>query len=148
MIRTFRMLITKSLLPHIRKFYRPFAGSIHEPVTTDGMKFRSCDDLCKLLHVRWLNVDNVEALILDVQVPQVYSQVVRRNESLPVAVHGYAVNVVGMRIGVHPPWHCCHNGIVVRHAGEFQIGHGSEVVVWISDGATAIGVARPRRRQL
>jgi hypothetical protein len=46
-----------------------------------------CDDLCELLHVRRLDVDDVEALILDVQVPQVYPKIIAGDERLAVAVY-------------------------------------------------------------
>jgi hypothetical protein len=35
------------------------------------VEFGSSDDLCKLFHVRRLDVHDIEALILDIQVPQV-----------------------------------------------------------------------------
>jgi hypothetical protein len=70
------MLIAQRSLPHICQLDCAFTRRIHEPVASGGMEFCSSDDLSQLFHVRRLDVDDVEALILDVEVPQVYSQVV------------------------------------------------------------------------
>lgn len=84
------------------------------------MEFGRSDDLRKLLHVHWLDVDNVwltpvsfpqtqwtdstrgltEALIADVQVPQVDSQVICRDVCLTIRVHGYRVDVISVSIGI------------------------------------------------
>src|SRR5450432_2886788 len=70
--RTLSMLITKSTFPHICKLDGSFRAGIHEPIATLGMKLCCCNHFCKLLHISWFNIDDVKALILNVQVPQVY----------------------------------------------------------------------------
>lgn len=83
----------------------------------------SCgDDLRQLLHVCRFDIHDVEALVLDIEVPEIDSQVVTADESLPIAVDRYAVDVVGVGIGVGSTRHCRNNSVVVRQAGELQIG--------------------------
>lgn len=84
------------------------------------MKFGRSDDLGELLHVRRLDVDNVEALILDVQVPEIYAQIVATDECLPVAVDGYAIDVIRVSVGVGSSRDRGHNSIVMGETGELQ----------------------------
>ena len=77
------------------------------------MKFGRRDDLGQLLHVRRLDVDDVEALVLDVEVPEVDPKVVGADERLAVAVHRDAVDVVGVGVGVRLARHGRHDGVVV-----------------------------------
>jgi hypothetical protein len=50
------------------------------------MEFSSCDNFGEFFHVSGLDINNVEALILDVQVPKVDSQIITANKGLPVTV--------------------------------------------------------------
>ena len=101
------------------------------------MELGGGDDFCQLLHVGGLDVDDVEALILDVEVPQVDSQIVAADVRLPIAVDGYAVDMVGVRIGIGPLWNGGDNGIVVRQARELQVGSVLEVGWWRGAGSTS-----------
>lgn len=111
------MLITESTLSHVRELDGAFGACIHEPVTALWVELGCCDHFCQLFHVGWFDVDDIEALILDVQVPQVYPQVVTANESLPITVHRDAVDVICVGIGVSSSRYCCYNGIMVGKAG-------------------------------
>ena len=66
---TLSVLIAQSILSHIGQLYGTLRARIHEPVAALRMKFSSGNDFSQLLHVCWLYVDNVEALILNVEVP-------------------------------------------------------------------------------
>ena len=66
---TLSVLITKGILSHVCQLDRAFGARIHKPVAALGVELSSGDDLGQLLHVRWFYVDNVEALVLDVEVP-------------------------------------------------------------------------------
>ena len=66
---TFSVLITKRTLTHICQLNRAFGACVHKPVAALRVEFGSGDDLRKLFHIRRLDIDNVEALILNVQVP-------------------------------------------------------------------------------
>ena len=90
------------------------------------MKLGGRDYLRQLLHVCWLYVDNVEALILDIEVPEVYSEVIAADESLPIAVDRYAVDVICVGIGIGSARDSSNNGIVVRKTGKLQIAGSSE----------------------
>lgn len=63
------MLITKGILSHVCQLDRAFGARIHKPVTALWVELSSGDDLGQLLHVRWFNINNVETLILDVEIP-------------------------------------------------------------------------------
>lgn len=84
------------------------------------MKLGSRDDFSELFHIRWLDVDNVETLILDVEVPQIDAEVVTTYERLPIAIDGYAVYVVGMSICVISARNSGDDGIVVSQSGELE----------------------------
>jgi len=89
------------------------------------------DDFGELLHVGWFDVNNIEALVLDVQVPQVDSQVVAGNESLSVRVYGYAVDMVSMSISIGPPRNCSNNCIVMCETGQSERGWTGELRRWL-----------------
>lgn len=112
------------------------------------MKFGSCDDLCKLLHVCWLDVNNVEALVLDVEIPKVDAEIVTADEGLAIAVHRYAVDVVCVGICVDLAWHSGDNGIVMCHTRELQIRYRAEVLVGVSHRTAAICATRTSWCQL
>jgi hypothetical protein len=67
------VLIAKRSLPHVRKLNGALRASVHEPIAACWVEFGSCDYLRKFLHVCWFNIDDVEALVLNVQVPQIDS---------------------------------------------------------------------------
>ena len=73
------------------------------------------DDLGQFLHIRGLDIDNVEALVLYIQIPEIDSQVITADEGLPIAIHGYAVDVVCMGIGICASRNSCHDGVMVSH---------------------------------
>lgn len=69
------------------------------------------DDLRQFLHVGRLDVDDVEALVGDLQVPQIKPEVVRREVRLLVRVDRYRVDVVGVSIGKNPTGRGLHHQI-------------------------------------
>jgi len=93
-IHTFCVLITQGALAHIGKLDRSLGTRIHEPVAALRMKFRRGDHLGQLFHVCRLDIDYVEALVLDVKVPEIDAKIVAADEGLPVTVDRYAVDVV------------------------------------------------------
>lgn len=113
---TLGVLVAKGALAHVGEFDSTLGARVHEPVTARGVKLGSGDDLGQLFHVRGLNVHDVEALVLDIQVPQVNTKVVAADECLSVAVNGYAVDVVGVGVGIGLPRHSCDYGVVVGEA--------------------------------
>lgn len=80
------MAITECTFSHICELDGPFRAGVHKPVAALWVEFGSCDDLGQLLHIGGLYVDDIKALILDVQVPEVDAQVVAADVRLPVAV--------------------------------------------------------------
>ena len=63
---TFRMLVAKRTLPHVGQLDCAFRTCVHEPVATLRVELRGSNDLGQFLHVRGFDVNNVEALILDI----------------------------------------------------------------------------------
>jgi len=63
------------------------------------MEFGRGDDFGELLHVVWLNVDDVERLIGDLDVPEIDSQIIRGDVGLSVAIGGDRVDVVSVGVG-------------------------------------------------
>lgn len=116
------MLITQCPLPHISKLNRSFGAGVHKPVATGRVEFGGRDNLCKLLHVRGFDINDIKALVLNVEIPQIDSEVITADEGLPVAVHRNTVYMVRMSIGVRPSRHSCDNRIMVRHSWKLQHG--------------------------
>lgn len=69
------------------------------------------DHLRQLLHVRRLDVDDVEALIVAFQTPQIQAQIVGGEEGLSVAVDRDAVDMISVRVAVDATRHSGHDGI-------------------------------------
>jgi hypothetical protein len=113
------MNVAESAFPHIRQFYGTLGRSVHEPIAALRMEFRRCDNLGQLFHVGRLDVDDVETLVLDVEVPQVDPEVVATDESLAIAVHGYAIDMICMGIGISLTRHRSNHRVVVREPWEF-----------------------------
>lgn len=84
------------------------------------MELSGSDDFGEFFHVRRLDVDDVEALILDVKVPEIDAEVVAADEGLSVAIDGDAVDVVGVGVGVRSPRDSGDNSVVVCKAGQLQ----------------------------
>lgn len=80
------MLIAESTLPHICQFDSAFRACVHEPIAANGVKFSGGDNLCQLLHIGGLDVNDVEALVLNVEVPEVDPEVITTDKGLSIAV--------------------------------------------------------------
>ena len=115
------MLVAKSALTHIGQLDGTLRAGVHEPIAALRVEFGSRDDFSKLLHVCRLDVYNIEALILDVEIPQIDAQIVTANESLAIAVDGDAIDVISMGIGIGAPRYCSHDSIMVGHSRELQL---------------------------
>lgn len=114
---TLCVLVAERTLSHVGELDCALATGVHEPVAALGVKLGGGDDLRQLLHVGRLDVDNVEALILNVQVPEVDPQVIAGYERLPVRVDGYAVDMIGVCVRVCPPRHRSNNRVVMSESG-------------------------------
>ncbi|CAF3575280.1 unnamed protein product [Fusarium graminearum] len=84
--QTFSVLITQSTLSHIGKFDSTLGACIHEPVTAHGVEFGSCDYFGQFLHVCGLDINNVEALILNIEVPKIDSQIIAADKGFSVTI--------------------------------------------------------------
>ena len=69
----------------------------------------TCTHLCEFLHVRGLDVDDVEGLVGDLHVPEVDAEVVGREVRLAVRVDTDRVDVVGVRVGEDAPRRRLHH---------------------------------------
>lgn len=85
--QTFGVLIAQGALSHVRKLDSALRASIHEPIAAHRVKFGSRDDFGKLFHVGGLDINNVETLVLNIEVPKVNSQIIAADKGLPIAVH-------------------------------------------------------------
>ena len=86
------------------------------------MEFSGSNDFGELFHVGRFDIDNVKALVLDIEVPKVDTKIITAYEGLSVAVDGDTVDVVCMGVGVCPSGNGGHDGIMVGHPGELQQG--------------------------
>lgn len=115
------MAITESTLAHVGKLYGALGACVHEPIAAQRVKLGSGDNLSQLLHVCRLDVDNVKALILDIQIPEVDAEVVRADKRLAVAVDGYAVDMIGVGIGVRSARYGGNDGVMMGQAGHDEV---------------------------
>jgi hypothetical protein len=119
-IHTFGVLITQGPLPHIGKLDGTLRAGVHEPVTADRVEFGRCDYLGEFLHVRRLDVHNVEALVLNVEIPQVHSEVITADKGFAITVNGDAIYMIRVGIGVCSPWNSSNHGIMVCQTRQLQ----------------------------
>jgi hypothetical protein len=111
------MLVAQCALSHVSKLDGSLGTRIHEPIAACRVKLSCSNDLSELFHVRWFDVDNVEALVLDVEVPEVNSKIVGADEGLAIAVDGYAINVIGVGVCVGFAWDGSDDSVVMGQAG-------------------------------
>jgi hypothetical protein len=103
------------------------------------MEFCRCNDFRQFFHIDWFDIDNVwiklhrsshlscttaseltEALVADVEIPQINPQVVRRNVCLLVGIHRDRMNVISMSVCIDLPWDGRNNIILLRCAWKSQ----------------------------
>lgn len=53
------MLIAKGRLSHVAELDGALAATVHEEIAVYRVEFGGGDDLSQLLHVDWLDIDNV-----------------------------------------------------------------------------------------
>ncbi len=109
------------------------------------MEFGSCDDLGELLHVGWLDIDNIETLILYIEVPQVDPQVITADEGLSVTVYRYTIDMVGVSIRIRLSWNGCNDSVMMGKSRQLQVGGIAEVCIWVPNRTTASSNTTPRR---
>lgn len=56
---TFCVVIAQGGLSHVRQLDGSFAAAVHKNITMLGVEFSWGNDLCQLLHVGWLDINNV-----------------------------------------------------------------------------------------
>mmetsp|Transcript_50687 Transcript_50687/g.162253 ORF Transcript_50687/g.162253 Transcript_50687/m.162253 type:complete len:260 (+) Transcript_50687:121-900(+) len=92
------MAVAQRRVAHVGQADAPLAAAIRKQAAVARMEVCRGDHLCEVLHIGRLNVHNVEALVADLQVPEVHPQVVRGDVRLVVAVHCDRVDVVDVRV--------------------------------------------------
>lgn len=115
------MLVTERTLAHICQFDGALGACVHEPIAALRVELCGCNDFGQLLHIRRLNIDDVEALILNIEIPEVDPEVITADECLSVAVDRDAIDVVGVGISIRASRDGSYDGIVMRQARELQI---------------------------
>lgn len=58
------MLITQSRFSHVAQLDGSFAAAVHKQVAVNRVEFGSSNNFGQLLHIDWLDVDNVCGEIL------------------------------------------------------------------------------------
>ena len=107
------MLVTERAFSHVGKLYSPFGACIHKPVAALGVELCRRYDFRKLFHISRFDVNDVEALILYIEVPEIDSKVVTADEGLAVAVDGYTVDVICVSVGVSSSRYGSNHSIMV-----------------------------------
>ena len=80
------MLVTEGTFPHVCQFDGPLRACVHEPVAALGMELCRCNDFCKFFHIRRFDINNIEALVLYVEVPEIDAKIIAADEGLAIAI--------------------------------------------------------------
>jgi hypothetical protein len=72
--------------PHVLELDEALAIAVGKKVALLRVELGRGDDLGELLHVGGLDVEDIEALVRHVQVPQVDAQVIGGDEGFPIRV--------------------------------------------------------------
>jgi hypothetical protein len=145
---TLGVRVAQSPLAHVSQLDGSLAAGIHEPIAAHGVELCGGDDFGQLLHVGRLDVDNVEALVLNVEVPQVDAQIITADVRLAVAVDRNAIDVVGVGVGVNTARNGGNDRVVVGHAREGEVGDAAKVFAGGSDRTATSSTARAGRGQV
>jgi hypothetical protein len=121
------VLVAQRTFAHICQLDGALGACVHKPVAAGGVELGSCDDFGQFFHVCRFDIDNVEALILDVEVPEVDPKVVTADERFPIAVYRYAVDMVGVCVGVGLARYGRNDGVVVCESRKLQIGSSAKL---------------------
>mmetsp|Transcript_4467 Transcript_4467/g.11561 ORF Transcript_4467/g.11561 Transcript_4467/m.11561 type:complete len:206 (+) Transcript_4467:808-1425(+) len=105
-----------------------------------GVEFGGGDDLGKLLHVSWLDVDDVEADAAVVEVPEVDAEIVRGDECFLVRVDRDGVDVVCVRVGKDAAGVCHDEGPCLFDEREAHIHRDLAARVCLGGGGAGAGV--------
>jgi len=133
---TFGMLVTKSTLAHVSQLDSALGAGVHEPVAADRVELGCCDDLGQFLHISGFDIHDVEALVLNVEVPQVDTEIVTADESLAIAVHRDTIDMVRMGICIRSAWDRSDNGIMMCQARHLKRPSILESSPWCPGKAT------------
>jgi hypothetical protein len=63
-----------------------------------------------------MDKEPTEALVADVEIPEINTKVVRRDIGLAIRVDRDRVDMVGMGIRIDLSWYCCHDGVMVSQS--------------------------------
>lgn len=94
------------------------------------MKFSRGDDFGEFFHVGGFDVNNVETLVLNVEIPQVDAEIITADEGLAVTVDGDAVDVISVCVCICSSRHSSYDSIMVGHSGEFEFRGILESICW------------------
>lgn len=114
------MFVTQSPLPHIRELDGTLGAGIHKPVTADWMELGRGNDFGELFHIRGLDIHNVEALVLNIEVPQVHTEIITADKGFTITVHGDTIYMVRMRVGVCSPRDSGDHGVMVCQTRQLE----------------------------
>ena len=113
------VLITEGTLPHVCKLNSSFRTGVHEPVAASRMKLCRRDDFCQFLHICRFDINNIEALVLDVEIPHVNPKIVTADKCLSITVNRYAVDMVCMGICIYAARYGGNDSVMVGHSRKF-----------------------------
>lgn len=116
-VHTLYMFVTECSLTHIGKLDGALGAGVHKLIATDGVKFGCGDDLGEFLHICRFDIHDIETLVLDVKIPQIHSKIVTADKGFAITIHGDAIYMIRVGIGVGPSWNGSDHGIVVCQTG-------------------------------
>jgi len=89
------------------------------------------DDFGQFLHICRLYINDVEALVLDIEIPQIDPEIVTADEGFAIAIDRNAVDVISMGICEGSSRNSGYNRIMMGHPWELQLRGICEVnMVW------------------
>lgn len=115
------MLVTQGTFSHICELDSSLRTGKHKPITALRVKFSSGNDFRKLFHIGRLDIDDVETLVLNVEIPEIDPQIIAAYKRLPVTVDGYAIDVIGVSICVSSARYSSNNCVVMCETWKSEI---------------------------
>lgn len=89
-------MIAERGLTHVTELDNSFAGTEHEEITLLWVTLGSSDDLGQFFHVGRLDIDNIEAVISCLEIPEIDAKIISGDKSLGITVQRDGVDVIGM----------------------------------------------------
>lgn len=68
-----------------------------------------------------LDVNDLEALVVNIQIPEIDSKIITTDEKLSIAIDGDTVEIIRVSVDITLPGSCCRHNFVVYETRDFEL---------------------------